>query len=87
MSGRHPVSPRRQRSARRPNPPRRTRYPRYREPLPPGVSSGCMVGDLLVPLLGAHRVLTIAAAGGLLPYLATRAGRFAARLGRLASTA
>lgn len=83
MSGRHPVNPRRQHSARR-QPRRRTRYPRYREPLPPGISSGCMVGDLLVPVLGAHRVLTIAAAGGLLPYLARL---LAPRLAALVGTA
>ncbi len=75
---RHPVNPRKQRNARRPNPPRRTRYPRYREPLPPGGLTGtCMVGRLLVPVLGAHHVAVITAAGGLLPYLARR---LAARL-------
>lgn len=66
MSNRHPVSPRRQRNARRPNPPRR---PRYSEPFPKDAHGTCVVGELLVPLFGRSWVDKVAASGGLAPYV------------------
>jgi hypothetical protein len=70
---RHPVDPRRPRSwvglvafARR--------YPRYREPLPAGIKRRlCRRGRLAASVLGWRHVLSIAAEGGLVPYLARRA--------------
>lgn len=84
MSGRHPVSPRKQRNAKRPNPRRRPKYAAKQPPPPAGLHGSCRVGELLVPVLGLARVQAIANEGGLLPYLARR---LAARVARVAGAA
>ena len=81
---RHAVNPRRQRTAKRPNPRRRPKFARRQPPPPNTLRGSCRVGELLVPVLGLARVQAIANEGGLLPYLARR---LAARLAVLLGTA